>query len=310
MISGKIIITGAGGFVGANITQKLLSQGYEIHAFIRPQSKMWRLKEVRGRLFKHEWNIDKPRNLRKLLLKINPTAIFHLAAYGSYPKQTDRNLMIKTNITALFDLLENSKDLAYRCLIVAGSSSEYGRKNKPMSESDIPEPNNFYAVTKLAGTNLALTYTRMYKKPINVLRLFNVYGPMEEEGRLVRNVIENALFNRPIYLATGKEARDFIYIDDVTDAFIDCLENKIRIYGEVFNIGTGIQTTIEQLARKAVQIIGSKSEIILNAYPGREWDTNFWKADTKKTYRITDWKYKINLEHGLRKTIKWYKNNV
>lgn len=122
----------------------------------------------------------------------------------------------------------------------------------------------------------------------------------------MRSVIESAITNSPIQLASGKEARDLIFIDDVVDAYMNTLQNN-AFRGEVFNIGTGIQTSILQLARKVKRLVNSGSRIQLNAYPGRPWDTYHWKADMQKTKRYFGWTSTYTLEHGLKETIAWYR---
>jgi nucleoside-diphosphate-sugar epimerase len=303
----KIFITGAAGFVGANIVHQLISDGYDVHIAVRNGGSLWRLDDVLSKITVHEGILTDKKKLSAVLEKINPMGIFHLAAYGSYPKQTDRDLMILTNITGLNNLLEASQNIPYRRFVVSGSSSEYGKKIRPMGETDLPEPNNMYAVTKLAAANLAQYFGRTFHKPVNVFRLFNVYGYYEEEGRLVRTVIESASKNEPVKLATGKEARDFIFTGDVARGFIRLLKVSQPLEGEIFNLGTGVQTTVKSLVKKILKITKSRSEIILNAYTGRSWDTNHWCADTRKTADLLDFRSAVTLDEGLKMTVEWYR---
>ena len=303
----KVLVTGGSGFVGANLTRRLLAHGYEVHAIVRKGGNIWRLKGISNKINVYPGALDNLQKLERLIKKVNPRLIFHLSTYGSYPKQQNIQAMIDTNLTCTLDLLMASKEINYDRLIITGSSSEYGKKRRPMKESDIPEPNNFYAVTKVAETHLAQVFAKTYQKPVTILRLFNVYGPFEEEGRLVRSVIESALSLRPILLGSGEEARDLIYIEDVVDALLAAAKRKNIGPGEVFNIGTGVQTTILELAKQVVGLTKSSSKIKLNAYPGRPWDTKHWAADMIKTKNQLRFKARHNLLSGLTKTIEWYK---
>lgn len=302
----KIVVTGGGGFIGANLIRKLLQKGDEVHTLTREGSNLWRLKEVASRIKIHTGLLSSPKKLTALMDRLSPDIIYHLATYGSYPNQKDIKQMINTNITSTLNLLESLSEVPYKNLIVAGSSSEYGNKNLPIKETDVLEPNNFYAVCKAAQTQLCQAFAKNYHKPVVILRFFSVYGPFEQQGRLVRSTVESVLKDQPIKLATGKEARDFIFIEDVIDAMLYA-SNK-SFFGEVFNIGTGVQTTIAQLAQMVVAVSGKKVPIKLNVYPGRSWDTNFWVADMHKTDTILKWKPKVSLKEGLKKTIAWYKN--
>lgn len=302
----RIVVTGAGGFVGANLVRRLITDGYEVHAFVRRGGSLWRLEDVKKKLVIHEGILDDAPVLQKRLTRISPYGICHLATYGSYPKQQNHGDLIHRNITVLFNLLDVLRTLPYTHFLVAGSSSEYGKKDVAMRESDILEPNNLYAAMKAAQTHLVQVYARETGRNATILRLFSVYGYFEEEGRLVRNVIEAALKNRDIKLATGREARDFVYAEDVADAFAHALKGK-PFQGEVFNIGTGRQTTIRELALLVKKLAGSTSRILPNSYPGRPWDAYHWQADMRKTRHVFGWKPSTTLSGGLRKTILWYR---
>ncbi len=304
-----VVVTGAAGFVGSTVVRRFLTHGYAVHAIVRPGGSLWRINDIRSLIRLHPIGLEDPARLRRLMHRIRPWAIVHFATYGSYPKQSDVSQMIQTNIVGTVNLLSSLTDVAYRHCIVIGSSSEYGKKRKPMTEDELLEPNNYYAATKAAQTHLSLAFSTSNKKPLVVLRLFNVYGPYEEEGRLVRSVIALALIDKPILLATGKEARDFVHVEDVATACM-CILTRKAIVGEIINLGTGKQTTIEELARLIVGLTHSKSEIRKHAYPGRPWDSTHWQADTTKMRRLLRWTPQIPLSAGLRKTIAWYRIHI
>lgn len=304
----KVVITGAGGFIGAFLTRKLIKKGYKVHAFVRSKKSLWRLKDILSEIKVFEDLLNNKVQLKKTLKKIDPIYVFHLATYGAYPTQQDLDKMIETNIVGTSNILDALSGLSCKSIVIAGSSSEYGKKEKQMVETDHLEPNNFYGATKAAQTQISQAYAATSDLPIIVLRLFNVYGPFEEKGRLVRSVIESVLSKKEILLATGKEARDLIYIEDVVDAFIHAAKSRVK-NGSVINIGTGKQTTIRDLAQKVIEITGVKVRIKLNSYPGRKWDTNHWRASTRKTSEVLKWKPKYTLKKGLEKTIKWYTQN-
>ncbi len=303
-----IVITGAGGFVGANLTRRLLKSQARIHIITRKNGNLWRLSGVLNKLTVHEGLLEDKKKLTSLFKRIKPYGVYHLATYGAYHTQEDPRKMVDVNIHGTLNLLESLKDIPYHQLVVTGSSSEYGKKEKPMNESDYLEPNSYYGAMKASQTYLCQTFAKTTKHPLIIFRLFSVYGPYEEKGRLVRSVIETALQKKPILLATGKEARDFIYVDDVVDAFIHALQRKVAA-GEVFNIGTGKQTTIKELAEKVRSLVGVHVPIKLNVYPGRSWDTYHWKASTYKTRNKLGFRASTTLNAGLLKTIEWYKTH-
>lgn len=300
----SVWITGAGGFVGANLTFYLIKKGYKVHAIVRSQSNLTRLAECKKEISIHKNILGDPKKISQLAKETKPIYIFHLASYGAYPTQQDFSKMVATNMLAFINLREGLNDIPIKKIIVAASSSEYGKKTLKMKETDFLEPNNNYAITKAAQTNLAQMFYQIEGFKTIVVRLFNVYGPYEEKGRLVRSVIETCLSHEPVKLAAGSEARDFIYVDDVSEAFLKAARSK-KI-GGVYNAGTGRQTTIYQLAKLVKKLTKSNSPIMLNAYPGRSWDTTHWKADTRKSKKELLFSATNTLTEGLIKTIKWY----
>lgn len=304
----KLIITGASGFVGANLVHFFLKKGFTIHACVRSSSSLHRLNSMLPDMHLHKDTLSSQQKIEHLLKTVKPDGIIHLATYGAYPSQTDIPLTIETNIFTILNLFEALRKIPCPKLIIAGSSSEYGKKETKMKETDVLRPNSLYGAAKAMQTHIAGVYGTLYNIPSCVLRLFAVYGPNEEPGRLVRTVIEKALKNEPILLATGKEARDFIYVDDVARACLSFLRAK-PTYGDIFNIGTGIQTTTEQLAKKIVTLTKSSSPIRLNVYKGRPWDSYTWKADLNTTFAYSTFKPLFSLEKGLQKTIQTYLNS-
>lgn len=303
----NVLVTGGAGFIGSHLVEKILQQSFKVHLLIKPSTDLWRIKEFLDLVKLHNVDLTNKAELTKVIKRIKPDYIFHLATHGSYPTQPDPDRMIETNIKGTLNLLNALEDINYKNLIVAGSSSEYGKKTKPMKETDLPEPNNYYGATKAAQTLLTSSWSKVHNKPCVILRFFAAYGPKEEEGRLVRNVIEAALNGQPIKLATGNEARDFIYTADVTDACILAMK-KVKARGDVYNIGTGQQTTIKQLAEAVVRLTQSKSKILLNIYRGRSWDSFTWVANMTKTKSQLKFKARLSLTPGLKNTIEWYKN--
>src|SRR5580704_8577485 len=116
----SIVVTGAGGFIGANLVRTLIGNKYIVHAITRPESKLWRLQDITENIHIHPIGLDDKKSLQKLMKQISPFAIFHLATYGAYPSQQDADQMIKTNINGTYNLLESIKDINYSQCVVTG----------------------------------------------------------------------------------------------------------------------------------------------------------------------------------------------
>lgn len=301
----RVLVTGAAGFVGANLVRKLLKLQALVHILVKPETNLWRIHDVVSVLLCHHEPLTDRKKIEELLKRIQPQVIYHLATHGGYHQQTDREQIVETNLFGTVNLLLASLDLPYEAFINTGSSSEYGFKKKAMKESDDLEPISYYAATKAGVTLFAQAMARLEKKPIVTLRPFSVYGPWEEPTRLIPTVINRALDGDPIEMTAGREARDFVYIDDVVDAYLLAVQKAKKLAGEIFNIGTGRQSTVRQVVNAVVCLTKSGSKMQRGAYKPRPWDTTRWVADTRHTRKRLGWKAETSLEEGLKKTIEW-----
>ena len=303
------MITGGAGFIGANIVNRLLDLGYgNINLIIRNSTNLSRLKNILAKVNLHKVDFSDKKSLQKVISKINPSIIIHLAAYSAYRDQKAVSQMVETNIAGTLNLLMASKNINYDVFINTGSSSEYGIKEKPMNEDDILKPISFYAATKASATLLCQVFAKEYRKPIVTLRPFSVYGPYEEGNRFIPTIMKAAIENKPIKLTPGSQRRDFIYIQDVVNVYIKALSCGKKLSGQILNMGTGIEHTNDEVVQTLFRVTGKKVKIEKGAFPKRLWDTPHWVADISKTKKLLSWKPKFTLEEGLRYTYNWFRN--
>lgn len=307
---GIVFITGAGGFIGANLTRKLVQLNYSVHILNRKKNLSWRLKEIENQVIIHYGDLTNFKTLQSALKKIQPDYIIHLAAYGAYSFQTEIEKIISVNILGTKNLLEASKNIPYKCFINTGSSSEYGFKDKPMKEDDFCDPVSYYAITKLTATHMCKIFSGDFNKPIVTLRPFSVYGPYEEPARFIPTIMKALILGKAINLTPGNQRRDFIYIDDVLDAYLKALKLGKKIKGKTFNIGFGKEFTNQEVVKKIFEVSGNKTKIKLGSYPKRYWDTEHWQADISYAKKNLKWAPKYNLGRGLKMTHSWFEKNL
>lgn len=305
----SVLITGATGFIGANLTRELVELGADVHIFTKATSDKWRIKDILNHITEHRCNLKNQNNIQKIVKKINPHIIYHLATHGSRPFQKNLNEIIKTNIIGTDNLLRALLDINYQCFVNTGTSSEYGLKDKPMKEADLLEPISIYAATKASTTLLCQVFAKLYKKPIITLRLFSVYGYYEHPNRLIPTAIISSLTGKPLKLTSGKQRHDFIFIDDVIETYLRVPFIK-NISGEIINIGSGKQYSNEEVASKINKLSEKGLKIEKDKYLPRSWDTDYWVANIKKARKLLGWKPKFSFEQGLKKTISWFKENL
>lgn len=302
----KVLITGGSGFIGANLVRKLIRKNFDLHLILRPRSSTWRINSILSQLTVHTTPLFKKRELTRLMKSLSPQYIFHLAAYGNYSWQPKLNLMTQTNIIDLENLLEASCDVNYKSFINTGSSTEYGFKNKPISESENIDPESFYGATKASGTILCQTFARRFNKPIITFRLFSVYGPYEEGARFIPTIIRSAINGREIYITKELIRRDFIHVDDVVSAYLKAMDKGLT--GEVFNIGTGKQYSNQEVL-SFIRQINNSIRVSSKPYPERHWDSSSCVANISKSKLHLNWSSGYDIKEGLKLTYDWFKKN-
>ncbi|MBI2617087.1 NAD-dependent epimerase/dehydratase family protein [Candidatus Gottesmanbacteria bacterium] len=305
----RVIITGISGFIGANIVRKMVNLGYDVYGFSKKKSNTWRLDDVMHSFNYFDIDINKKDAVHRLVTKIRPHIIYHLASFGGYPFQSDPLSIINTNIGGTVNMLSSLKTIDFDVFVNFGSSSEYGRKRKPMKETDFLDPISLYAAAKAGSTYIANVYSHMLEKPVITVRPFSVYGPFEEPTRLIPTVIQSALMKKDILITSGHESRDFIFIDDFVDALLLLTQNPKRVKAKVINIGSGKQYSVSKVVSMINKITNSSAKIIYGEYNPRPWDTEFWVADITLAKKQLSWRPRHSIHEGLKKTINWFRNN-
>jgi nucleoside-diphosphate-sugar epimerase len=307
----KILITGGTGFIGSNFVYKFLELGDEINLIVRPKSNFWRIESIKNKLKLHKIDLSNAEELERFISNLKPEIILHFATYGAYQgRQQDIKATIDTNLLGTINLVNACSKTDFECFINTGSSSEYGIKNKPMKETDLLEPDNLYGITKAAATMYCQYMAKKHNLPIVTFRLFSVYGYFEEKKRLIPTIIKSCLENKKLKLSSANSVRDFIFIEDIIDAYLKAINNIQKIQGEIFNLGTGKQTEIAQVVKLVKEITQSKVKPEYNQIKSVQIEPKTWVADTSKTKKLLNWHSKYNLKNGLERDIDWFKKNI
>ncbi|MBC7553433.1 MAG: NAD-dependent epimerase/dehydratase family protein [Taibaiella sp.] len=307
-LQGPIFVFGAGGFIGVNLFNTLLACRSDVFAITQDPRNNWRLlvnyTPVQNII---SCDINEITILKDLFREHKPRTIFNLAAYGAYSKQKEYKKIYNTNFNSVVNIVELLREHGFAAYIHAGSSSEYGTNSAAPTEDAPLVPNSHYAVSKVAAYYSVKYYGQIEQMPVAHLRLYSAYGPWEEPDRLVPVLVAAA--RKKVYppLVDPDISRDFVDVDDVCDAFIRAAASIDTVKGEVFNIGTGIKTTIKELTH----IMKDKFEIPdlpqFNSMPNRNWDVKDWYSNSAKAKELLGWEAKISLPDGLTKVDAWQK---
>lgn len=304
-----VVVTGAAGFVGANLVRRLVADGHDVHAVVRATTDPWRLAGVEDRVHLLSVDLADPDGTRDALVDVAPEWIFHLAARGAYSWQQDLREMIGTNLGGLVNLLDGAEAAGTRRIVCAGSSSEYGYKDHAPAETEWVDPNSRYAVTKAAATQLGRFVAQDSPVDVVTLRLYSAFGPYEEPNRLLPNVVVRGLRGELPQLVDPRTARDFVYAPDVDDAFLLAAEREASNDGAVYNVGSGTQTTIAELVDVTRRVLEVDAEPEYGSFDQRTWDTSCWVADPGRIRDELGWRPRHSLEDGFRAFVDWFRSD-
>ena len=295
----KILIVGGTGFIGYHLTKLLIKKKFEITSIsTKKPKKIRKLNKVKYLFL----DISKYRNLNIL----NKDFV-HIVNLGGYVDHSNKKLTYSSHFIGCKNLVNFFETSKVKSFIQIGSSLEYGKLDSPQYENNGLTPLSIYSKSKLLATKLLLRKHRISKFPSIILRAYQVYGPRQENNRLVSNVITNCLKNKKFDCSSGEQSRDFIYVDDFVGAIYKSLNNKKAI-GKIINIGYGKPIKVKDLILNINKII-KKGKPNFNKIKLRKDESIILYPSIKRATNILNWKPSINLEEGLRRTILDYKKN-
>ncbi len=301
----RTLVTGGTGFVGANLVRRLLNDGHEVHLLVRQGYNPWRIESIRDSVQLHEVDLTDKASLIDMVQTVRPDWVFHLAAYGAYSSQTDLDQMVQTNVIGTLNLVEACLQVGIESFINAGSSSEYGFKDHAPAEDASVDPNSSYSVTKLTASQFCRYRSQASGTPLTTLRLYSVYGAFEEPTRLLPTLIVKGLAGELPPLVNPTIARDYVYIEDVSDAFLQVAQAEEPELGAIYNVGSGVQTSLSDVVEVARDLLHIEAEPQWGSMPDRRWDTSIWVADHRRISAALGWQPKFAFRAGFQAMIDW-----
>jgi UDP-glucose 4-epimerase len=315
----KVLVTGGLGFVGSNLSIRLAELGADVlivdNMLPREGGNMFNIEPVKDKVKVNVSDIRNATSMNHLVKGID--YVFHIAGQVNHVDSVknplnDLSINVEGTLIIMEALRMNNPDAK---VIFTGTRGEYGSSLKlPVAESHAINPIGIYAITNFAAERIVLTYHNLHNVKSVCLRITNTYGPRHQmahdEYGVFNWFIRRAMDNELIHLfGDGRILRDYLYVDDLTESLIaTALSDKV--YGEVYNIGSGVPVSFIELAGKIIEVAGSgKMDHTEFTTERKALEPGDYYADITKIKNAIGWQPKTSLEDGIKKTLEYYRKN-
>lgn len=312
----RVVVTGAGGFIGSHLVERLLELGADVTGFVRYNSRNdaglitaaatdgSALRIVSG-------DIAEPETVRELIR--DAEVVFHLAALVGIPySYVHPTEVVAVNTSGTLNVLVAARDAGIQKLVVTSTSEVYGTaRYVPIDEHHPKQPQSPYSASKIAGDALALSFYHAFELPVTVARPFNTFGPRQSDRAIIPTIISQALVNGEIEIGSTTPTRDFTFVQDTVSGFIKLAESP-RAIGQEINLGTGSEISIGALAQQIADMVGIEHRVASSDSRKRPSGSEVQRllADATKARELVGWEPQVTLEEGLAATIEWVERNL
>ena len=302
----RIFITGATGFIGAAVTRRLVADGYEVAAVVRPESSTWRLGETVDRIRVIHGSFESPGSLEEPLADFRPDTVMHLAWSGVGRSSRNEPDQIRNNVSPSADLLTTAAKAGCRTFLGVGSQAEYGPSRELLREDSPTRPTTVYGAAKLATSVLLSRLAAMRDMRFAWLRLFSVYGPQDAPDTLVSYVTTELLAGRCPAVSRGDHEWDYLYIDDAARAFVAVGASQAT---GVINVASGDAKPLRETIVSLRDAIDPSLPIAFGAVPEPASGAFPLRANVDGLRQI-GWRPTVDPRDGASRTVAWYRQRL
>ena len=312
----KVLVTGAGGFIGSHLTELLVKKGFDVRAFVRYNGKNdwgWlETSEVRNNIEVISGDIRDYDCVYSATKSCE--SVFHLAALIGIPYSYVSPLAyIRTNIEGTYNILEAGRQLGLEQILVTSTSETYGTAQYvPIDEKHPSVGQSPYSATKIGADQLADSYFRSFNTPIKIVRPFNTYGPRQSARAIIPTVITQMLSGKTeLNLGNLDPTRDLTFVKDTAKGFL-AIYNSDKCIGQATNIGMNEEISVKNLIKLISEITGNEVSIKQDQQRVRadKSEVERLMCDNSKLKELTDWVPEFSLKSGLIETIEFLKVNL
>ena len=299
----KVLLTGASGFIGSHLARLLIADGQSVTAVLKPSSSRWRIADLPASLRVLECDVRDRAYLTDRLAQAPPDVCIHLAWHGwSGPSLTAEDNL--SSLSASLELLRASADAGCPRFVGVGTCFEYDTTAGTLSESTPARPTDLYGVCKHALWTAAQALSPVAKMEVAWARVFLVYGPFDDERRLVPSLTRSLIHGEAARTTPGEQIRDILHVEDAASAIWAIARS--RHTGEV-NVASGVPVKVADIARCIGDIVGRPDLLQIGALPYRASDPPVLVADTTVLRQTIGWTPRYDLTAGLSETVAWWR---
>jgi NAD dependent epimerase/dehydratase len=313
----KVLITGAGGFIGSHLVERLVRDGADARAYVHYNSRNdWGMLELvepalRDRIEIVTGDIQDPFSVRAAMRGVD--TVYHLSSLIAIPySYVAPQSYVTVNVQGATNVLQAARDEGVRRVIHTSTSECYGTaRYVPIDEAHPLQGQSPYAASKIGADMIAESYFRSFELPVTIVRPFNTFGPRQSPRAVIPTIILQALRGDSIKLGSLRPTRDMNYVDNTVDGMIAAASRDAAV-GQVVNIGSGREISIGDLAQLIIGLTGSSSRVLEDAERLRPAASEVERllCDNGKARRMLDWTPRVDLEEGLRRSIEWYRGHL
>jgi nucleoside-diphosphate-sugar epimerase len=314
----SVLVTGCTGFIGSNLTAKLVENGYSVYGLVRhvARKKLKALDPILDKIRLIDGDLTSYHSVSSALGEAQPQFVLHLGALSPVRLSFENPFpYVATDFEGTVNIVHAMLEKAPKARLVFASTAEvYGwqDKHQPIKETAALNPASPYAVCKEASDQYVRMAMRIYDFKATVLRPINSYGRHGEKGFLVEYLVSKMLKHETCYIGAPKSVRDYMFVDDHVNAYLLALKSE-KAVGEVFNVSPDNPVTNEELASILSKVTEFKGKLAFGSYPPGyssrpiAQDPDYLVLDSSKIRNFLGWKPSVSLEQGLRKTVERWK---
>jgi nucleoside-diphosphate-sugar epimerase len=314
-VQARVLVTGATGFIGQCLVQRLVEVGAQVYAGVAPDETPGRVRGLPVQAERLIFDLRDGDAVQDAVAEAAPQTVFHLAAVGVTDPGVDPDLALAVNAGGTIHLLQALRERASECgtsgcddvrrVVLVGTCHEYGAREavEGGNRDGCFDPFSAYAASKVAAWAFGRMYWRAYDLPVVTVRPFQVYGPGQPAHTLIPAAIRAALAGADFPMTPGEQERDFIYVEDVVEGML-AVAQAPGVEGKSLDLGTGQIHRILQVVERIWAMTGARGQIVASALRYRPGEVMRMVSDADRTARLTGWRAEVELEGGLHRTIE------